>query len=115
MPTDADAHDALVAAVSHLPQLVSSLLMSVVHEAAGKDGLACGAGGLRDTTRLAASAASMWLPILAANRDHLAPLVAELARRLGRGRRRARRSRGDGAASSRAANRRPGATSTRPL
>jgi prephenate dehydrogenase len=80
--TEADAHDAMVAAVSHLPQLVSSLLMSVVHEAAGKDGLACAAGGLRDTTRLASSAASMWLPIFAANRDHLAPLVAELARRL---------------------------------
>ena len=82
VPTEADAHDAMVAAVSHLPQLVSSLLMSVVHESAGKDGLACAAGGLRDTTRLASSAASMWLPIFAANRDHLAPLVAELARRL---------------------------------
>jgi prephenate dehydrogenase len=80
--TDADAHDALVAAVSHLPQLVSALLMTVVSEAAGKDGLACGAGGLRDTTRLAASAASMWLPIFAANRDHLAPLAEELSRRL---------------------------------
>jgi prephenate dehydrogenase len=82
VPTDADRHDALVAAVSHLPQLVSSLLMSVVHESAGRDGLACAAGGLRDTTRLAASSASMWLPILHANHDHLAPLVAELARRL---------------------------------
>jgi prephenate dehydrogenase len=82
VPTAAEEHDALVAAVSHLPQVVSSLLMSVVHEAAGKDGLACGAGGLRDTTRLASSAASMWLPILAANHDHLAPLVAELSRRL---------------------------------
>jgi prephenate dehydrogenase len=80
--TDPEAHDALVAAVSHLPQLVSTLLMSVVHEAAGRDGLACAAGGLRDTTRLAASAASMWLPILDANRDHLAPLAVELARRL---------------------------------
>jgi prephenate dehydrogenase len=82
VPTEADAHDALVAAVSHLPQLVSSLLMTVVHDAAGAEGLACGAGGLRDTTRLAASAASMWLPIVAANRDHLAPLVEELARRM---------------------------------
>ena len=82
VPTDPDAHDALVAAVSHLPQLVSSLLMSVVHESAGRDGLACAAGGLRDTTRLAASAASMWLPILDANHDHLAPLAVELARRL---------------------------------
>jgi prephenate dehydrogenase len=82
VPTDPEAHDALVAAVSHLPQLVSTLLMSVVHEAAGRDGLDCAAGGLRDTTRLAASAASMWLPILAANHDHLAPLAMELARRL---------------------------------
>lgn len=82
VPTDPEAHDALVAAISHLPQLVSTLLMSVVHEAAGRDGVACAAGGLRDTTRLAASAASMWLPILGANRDHLAPLAAELAHRL---------------------------------
>ena len=82
VPTDAAAHDALVAAISHLPQLVSSLLMSLVHEAAGRDGLDCAAGGLRDTTRLAASAASMWLPILDANRDHVAPLAAELGRRL---------------------------------
>jgi prephenate dehydrogenase len=80
--TDPEAHDALVAAISHLPQLVSTLLMSIVHEAAGRDGLACAAGGLRDTTRLAASAASMWLPILAANRDQLAPLALELSRRL---------------------------------
>jgi prephenate dehydrogenase len=82
IPTEPDAHDALVAAISHLPQLVSSLLMSVVHESAGRSGLACAAGGLRDTTRLAASAASMWSPIVAANRDHLAPLAVELSRRL---------------------------------
>ncbi|MGD9902290.1 MAG: prephenate dehydrogenase [Vicinamibacterales bacterium] len=82
VPVEPDAHDALVAAISHLPQLVSSVLMSVVHDAAGPAGLGCAAGGLRDTTRLAASAASMWTPILDANRDHLAPLVAELARRL---------------------------------
>lgn len=82
VPTDADVHDALVAAVSHLPQLVSALLMSVVHESAGPGGLACAAGGLRDTTRLAASAASMWAPIFAANRDHLAPLARELSQRL---------------------------------
>ncbi len=80
--TSAEAHDRTVAAVSNLPQVVSALLMLVVHDAAGRDGLAHAGGGLRDTTRLAASASSMWRPILAANRDALAPLLGDLARRL---------------------------------
>jgi prephenate dehydrogenase len=78
----ADAHDASVAALSHLPQVVSSLLMSVVAESAGIDALAHAGPGLRDVTRLAASPAEIWLPVLSANRDLLRPLLEALARRL---------------------------------
>jgi prephenate dehydrogenase len=69
---DHDAHDALMAYVSHLPQLVVSSLMDVVGEVAGADGLELAGGGLRDTTRLASSPATTWRDVTATNRDALA-------------------------------------------
>lgn len=75
-------HDAVMAAISHLPQVVASTLMIVAAEAAGAEGLQWAGGGLRDTTRLAASSAEMWRPILASNRAHLEPLVRRTAERL---------------------------------
>lgn len=78
----ADAHDAAMAAVSHLPQVVASVLMTVAAEAAGDRGLAWAGGGLRDTTRLAASPPGMWTSVLAANADCLAPLLRTTAARL---------------------------------
>ncbi|MGE0813904.1 MAG: prephenate dehydrogenase [Vicinamibacterales bacterium] len=80
--TDADAHDAAVAATSHLPQIVASALMLVVADAADDDALALSGAGLRDTTRLAESRSAMWSPILAANADRIAPLLRGLAARL---------------------------------
>ena len=47
----------MVAAISHLPQVVASLLMLVAADHAGADGLGWAGGGLRDTTRLASSSA----------------------------------------------------------
>lgn len=79
---DADRHDAIVAAVSHLPQAVASVLMSVVADAADDAALAAAAGGLRDSTRIAEGPAGMWQPVFAANADQLAPLVRETAARL---------------------------------
>ena len=64
-------HDEILARASHLPQLVASALAAALngarvgeHEAA-----AYGAGGLRDTTRIAASSAEMWRDIVLTNRD----------------------------------------------
>jgi prephenate dehydrogenase len=78
-----EAHDRLLSAVSHLPQLASSALMHVVGESAGEAGLACAGPGLRDTTRLAASPPDVWRDIAAANRDYLSrdldALIAALA------------------------------------
>jgi prephenate dehydrogenase len=80
----ATAHDRLVAAISHLPQIVATALMIEAGEAAGADALALAGRGLRDTTRLSASAASMWASLLASNADLVAPRVRALARRLDR-------------------------------
>ncbi|MFM7617754.1 MAG: prephenate dehydrogenase/arogenate dehydrogenase family protein [Actinomycetes bacterium] len=66
-----DEHDALVAVVSHVPQLAATTLMDVA--AAGGEGsallLRLAAGGFRDMTRIAASHPAIWPDICAANRD----------------------------------------------
>ena len=64
-------HDRSVALVSHVPQLVASLLAGRFTDA--PDGSLRLAGqGVRDTTRIAASAPELWVQILAAN---AAPVV----------------------------------------
>jgi prephenate dehydrogenase len=64
---NAEAHDHLVAFLSHLPQLTASALMHVVGMQAQADGLALAGRGLRDTTRLATSPAPIWRDILRTN------------------------------------------------
>ncbi len=76
---DGTEHDRVMAAVSHLPQVVASALMAVVGEAAGETGLRWAGGGLHDTTRLAASPASMWESVLATNTTELQPLLTRLS------------------------------------
>jgi prephenate dehydrogenase len=76
---DAARHDALMAAVSHLPQVVASALMVRVGAAVGEEGLRQAGAGLRDTTRLAASSGEMWASVLGTNADALAPLLRDLA------------------------------------
>ncbi len=64
-------HDELVAIVSHLPQVVASSLAAVAADAVDRAGdavLSVAGGGFRDTTRIAASDPSLWVPILRGNR-----------------------------------------------
>ncbi len=63
---DPDRHDQLVAAVSHVPYVLSTALMTAT---AGGDGLAwtVAASGFRDTTRLAGSDPGMMLDIMLTN------------------------------------------------
>jgi prephenate dehydrogenase len=63
-------HDRLMANVSHLPQLAASALMAVVGSRAGS-GLRLAGRGLVDTTRLAASPASVWKDISISNADFI--------------------------------------------
>jgi len=76
------AHDRLMAAVSHLPQVTASVLMTIAGDAAGPEGLAFAGPGLRDTTRLASSSADVWESILSTNGGELRPLIRALAARL---------------------------------
>jgi prephenate dehydrogenase len=73
-----DEHDAVFAAVSHLPHL---LAFALVNEIAGRPNSAqlfgYAAGGFRDFTRIASSHPEMWRDICVANRE---ALLAELAR-----------------------------------
>ncbi|UIF86928.1 prephenate dehydrogenase/arogenate dehydrogenase family protein [Cupriavidus sp. UYPR2.512] len=65
-------HDAVFAAVSHLPHVLSYALVAQVanaEDAALKLGFA--GGGFRDFTRIAASSPEMWRDICVANRDAL--------------------------------------------
>ena len=77
-----EEHDRLMAAVSHLPQLVASALMLTVDRAIGTDNLKWAGQGLRDTTRLAGSQASVWESILATNSQEVKPLLRRLAAEL---------------------------------
>ena len=71
-------HDGLLARASHLPQIVASALAAALadEQIGGKYATEYGAGGLRDTTRIAASSAEMWRDICLTNRD---AIVAALA------------------------------------
>ena len=68
---DAATHDAILARSSHLPQVVSSALAAALNGEQIGDKVAAeyGAGGLRDTTRLAASSSEMWRDIFVTNRE----------------------------------------------
>ena len=79
---DGSEHDRVMAAVSHLPQIVASTLMAVVGEATAAGGLEWASDGLRDTTRLAAGSADTWSSVLATNREAIRPLLISLANRL---------------------------------
>ena len=73
-----DAHDRLLAFLSHLPQLTASALMQVVGDAVGHEGLALSGRGLADTTRLASSPADIWKDIAATNADEIGPALDAL-------------------------------------
>jgi prephenate dehydrogenase len=71
------AHDSAVALISHLPQLVSSLLAKQL-KGADPQWLELAGAGLRDTTRIAASDPVLWREIISANSAALKPLLINL-------------------------------------
>lgn len=73
-----EAHDRLLAFLSHLPQLTASALMQVVGDAVGHEGLGLAGRGLADTTRLASSPADIWRDIAATNADEIGPALDAL-------------------------------------
>ncbi len=66
-----EAHDALVAAVSHLPHAAAAALMLAVADTPGFRPEAAGSG-LRDATRIAAGEEHLWVGILLDNAERVA-------------------------------------------
>lgn len=73
---DPAEHDRTLAATSHLPHVIASLLAATIGRPGMRADLArfCGTG-YRDTTRIAAGGVDIWLDIIRSNR---APITAEL-------------------------------------
>ena len=81
----AEEHDRLVAASSHVPQLVSTALASSLGGRADASEVAAAAGpGLRDMTRLAMSSYEIWRDILATNSDEIAAALDGVQEELAR-------------------------------
>ncbi|HEV7484414.1 MAG TPA: prephenate dehydrogenase/arogenate dehydrogenase family protein [Thermoanaerobaculia bacterium] len=74
---DAAEHDRALALTSHLPQILSTALAAYLHEQ--QIDLRFAGPGLRTFLRLAGSEASVWTPILDANRENLRPHVDAIA------------------------------------
>jgi len=66
-----DEHDAIVAATSHLPYVVSAMLFSHVSSQAKELYWDISASGFKDSTRLAGSSPDMVSDILTSNRDQV--------------------------------------------
>ena len=81
-------HDKILGAVSHLPHAAAFALMTALadvrdHGVPELDLAGHSGGGLRDTTRIAASSPEMWRDIFLWNRDNVVSLIETYERHLG--------------------------------
>jgi prephenate dehydrogenase len=83
---DADRHDRLIAAISHLPYSLAVALMLTAAEIGAEDELVweLAASGFRDTSRLAASDVTMMVDILLTNRAAIGDVLHRASAHLGR-------------------------------
>lgn len=74
---DPETHDRVMAAISHLPHLASSGLVSVATQTTRESArlLLLAAGGFRDATRIAAGNPSMWADICLDNRQAIIEVI----------------------------------------
>ena len=73
-----EEHDRSVAITSHVPQVVASLLAGRL-AAADEESLRLTGQGVRDTTRIAASAPELWVQLLGANAHPVVEILDALA------------------------------------
>jgi prephenate dehydrogenase len=81
---DAEAHDRLLATISHLPHVVANVLVGQAVEELTRDSERMPEVGpsFRDTTRVAGANPAIWGDIFASNRDAVAEAVDAVAERL---------------------------------
>ncbi len=80
-------HDRVLAATSHLPQLVSSLLAATIGELLGENGSqvkSYAGAGLKDTVRLAGSPFSVWKDVFATNQLEIERALSRFAGKINR-------------------------------
>ena len=83
MVMDPQVHDRTVAITSHLPQMASTALASVVLDQLASEGSwRVAGGGLRDMTRLARSAYDLWREICFTNTENIDRALAVYIQRL---------------------------------
>ncbi len=87
LPLAPERHDRLVAAVSHLPQLLAVALVNTVADSdeattAANLPLELAGGGFRDMTRIAASPFGMWRDVLVGNEGAIHDALSQFRRTL---------------------------------
>jgi len=78
-----EAHDRLVARVSHLPHALAFALVNLIADTLPKDSCLLAGGSYRDGTRVAASDPDLWTGILMDNRTEVAAALREMSDLLG--------------------------------
>src|SRR3954451_7538194 len=81
---DAEAHDRILATVSHLPHVLANVLVSQAARAVSSEGEALPRVGpsFRDTTRVAGASSAIWTDIYMANNEAIAAEIDETVERL---------------------------------
>ena len=76
---DADAHDHVFAAISHLPHAAAYAMVNTVSEfKAGPDSyITFSGGGFRDFTRIAASSPEMWRDVCLLNSENIIEMIEQ--------------------------------------
>ena len=84
LTTDAETHDRALGYLSHLPQLLSTALASVIADADGRNPLPLefAASGFRDMTRLAESPEAVWRDVWVTNADNIRSALEALTQKL---------------------------------
>lgn len=84
VPIDPERHDRLCAWISHLPQMISTAVASILLEEFGSSAQLSEIGGraLREITRTAASPYSMWRDIAHTNAGNIEEALLKLEQRL---------------------------------
>jgi prephenate dehydrogenase len=79
---DADAHDRMLASVSHLPHVLANVLVAQAAATLGGERLPATGPSFRDATRVAGAPSAIWTDIYLSNRDALLSELDEFVGRL---------------------------------
>jgi len=79
-----EEHDYVTAAISHLPHIIASSLVNLIHNIDTEDEhmRTIAAGGFKDITRIASSSADMWQPICIENSANISKVLDDYIRLL---------------------------------